>query len=137
MGGVGGAGIVVPLSMIFFRFDAKNAVALSNFSIFLSALIRYLIFMSDKHPLKNGTGLMLDYNVSIICLPLIIAGVSVGVIVNIMMPNVIVGSFYVLMIGYFSFGVMKKACNLHFAESKAFKEKQQEGKAKKDEESKS
>jgi len=72
--------------IIFFKFDAKNAVALSNFSIFLSSLMRWLIFLKDKHPLKKGKGLMLDYNVAIICLPLIIAGVSIGVIVHIIMP---------------------------------------------------
>ena len=113
MGGVGGGGIVVPLAMVFFRFDAKSAVALSNFSIFLSSLVRYLLFIKEKHPLKDGTGLMLDYNVSIICLPLIIAGVSIGIIVNIVMPAVIVCLFYVVMVGYFSIGVMRKACGLH------------------------
>jgi len=86
MGGVGGGGIVIPIVIIFFKFDAKNAVALSNFSIFLSSLMRWLIFLKDKHPLKKGKGLMLDYNVAIICLPLIIAGVSIGVIVHIIMP---------------------------------------------------
>ena len=113
MGGVGGGGIVVPLAMVFFRFDAKSAVALSNFSIFLSSLVRYLLFIKEKHPLKDGTGLMLDYNVSIICLPLIIAGVSIGVIVNIAMPGVIVCLVYVVVVGVLGVRVMSEACGLH------------------------
>ena len=41
--GIGGGGTVVPVAMIFLKFDAKNSIALSNFSIFLSSLIRYII----------------------------------------------------------------------------------------------
>ena len=41
--GIGGGGTVVPVLMIFMRFDAKNAIALSNFSIFLSSLMRWII----------------------------------------------------------------------------------------------
>ena len=45
MGGLGGAGFVFPISMLFFKFDAKNAIGLSNFSIWLSSFLRYLIFI--------------------------------------------------------------------------------------------
>ena len=52
MGGVGGGGIVLPIAVIFFKFDSKNAIALSNFSIFLSSLIRYILFIKTPNPLK-------------------------------------------------------------------------------------
>ena len=42
MGGIGGAGLVVPISQAFFKFDAKNAIALSNISICVSAAIRFV-----------------------------------------------------------------------------------------------
>ena len=45
VGGVGGGGIVFPLSMIFLKFDTKNAIGLSNFSIWLSSFLRYIIFI--------------------------------------------------------------------------------------------
>ena len=41
--GIGGGGTVVPVLMIFHKFDAKDAIALSNFSIFLSSIIRYVV----------------------------------------------------------------------------------------------
>ena len=41
-GGLGGAGIIVPVMMGLFRFDAKNAIALSNFSAPCSGVVRYL-----------------------------------------------------------------------------------------------
>ena len=41
-GGLGGGGSVMPLSMIFFRFSAKEAIVLSNASIAVSAIVRYV-----------------------------------------------------------------------------------------------
>ena len=40
-GGLGGAGIMVPIMMGLYRFDAKNAIALSNFSAPCSGAARY------------------------------------------------------------------------------------------------
>jgi len=37
MGGVGGAGMLVPIVFLYLKFDTRNAIALSNFSIFLSS----------------------------------------------------------------------------------------------------
>ena len=78
MGGVGGGGMLVPVCIIFFRFDAKNAIALSNFSIFLSSVIRFLLNAKKPHPLKKGKGLLVDHNLSVLMLPMIISGVSFG-----------------------------------------------------------
>ena len=103
--GIGGGGTVVPVVMIFLRFDAKNSIALSNFSIFLSSLIRYIINSSQSHPLKNGTGILVDMNLAILMLPLIISGVSIGVILNILMPNVIIIASYALALIYFGYGI--------------------------------
>jgi hypothetical protein len=65
----------MPISIIFFRFDPKNAIALSNFSIFLSSIIRFLLNAHKPHPLKKGKGLIVDHNLSVLMLPMIISGV--------------------------------------------------------------
>lgn len=113
MGGIGGGGTVVPLAMLFFRFDAKNAIALSNFSIFLSSLIRFLVNAHRPHPLKNGKGLLVDMNLSILMLPLIVSGVSIGVILNIWLPNLIVIGSYAIGLTYLGHGVWRKAVVLY------------------------
>jgi uncharacterized membrane protein YfcA len=51
-GGLGGGGSMVPIILIFFRFDLKRSIALSNSTIFVSALIRYLVNLPKKHPTK-------------------------------------------------------------------------------------
>ena len=49
---------------------------------------------NEPHPLKNGTGTLVDYNITILMLPGIIFGASFGSIVNLMLPDpVIIASF--------------------------------------------
>ena len=40
--GIGGGGIMIPTCLAFFGMDTKNAIALSNMSIFISGIIRYV-----------------------------------------------------------------------------------------------
>lgn len=116
MGGLGGGGSIVPISMLFFRFDAKNAIALSNASIFVSSLIRFVLLARRPHPLKNGKGLLVDMNLSILMLPLIISGVSIGVILNILFPDLVIIASYALGLAFLGRGVFKKALNLYKSE---------------------
>lgn len=116
MGGLGGGGSIVPISMLFFRFDAKNAIALSNVSIFLASLIRFVTLSRRPHPLKNGKGLLVDMNLSILMLPLIISGVSIGVILNIMLPDLLIISSYAFGLAFLGSGACKKAITLYRSE---------------------
>ena len=75
MGGIGGGGTVVPISMFFFNFNTKNSICLSNFSIFMSSFIIYIYNSNKCHPLKNGKGIIVDMNLAIIMMPMIISGV--------------------------------------------------------------
>ena len=90
IGGVPGGGLVVPISIFFFKFDPKNAIALSNFSICASSLIRFFLMAHHTHPLKNGAGRKIDYNLIIVMYPLVVMGVQLGVILNIIMPSAII-----------------------------------------------
>lgn len=100
MGGIGGGGTLVPICILFFKLDAANAVPLSNFSIFLSSGQRYLLNLNKTHPLKNGKGLLVDYNLAIIMLPAIISGVSVGGIINKILPGLVVRISYTVLLLY-------------------------------------
>jgi hypothetical protein len=39
--GIGGGGVVIPLCMVFFSFQTKNAIAISGFSILTCSVTRY------------------------------------------------------------------------------------------------
>lgn len=52
-GGIGGGGILVPLYIIVARFDAKAAVALSNVTIFGSAISNVALALWRRHPFHD------------------------------------------------------------------------------------
>jgi len=105
LGGIPGGGLVVPLCMLFFQFDPKNAIALSVVSIFTSGLIRYFLIFRYPHPLKNGKGTIIDYNIPLIMYPFIIMGVQFGVILNIIMPTIFIFVFYILLFAFLVFSL--------------------------------
>ena len=41
VGGVGGGGLIIPITVSLFGFNTKEAIALSNFTIFTGALVRW------------------------------------------------------------------------------------------------
>jgi uncharacterized membrane protein YfcA len=125
MGGIGGGGMLVPVCMIFFRFNATNAIPLSNFSIFLSSVQRCLLNSKKSHPLKNGTGLLVDYNLAIVMLPAIISGVSVGGIIHRLLPALIINVFYIVLLAFLLSTLFKKFMAIRKAETEKLKAKEE------------
>ena len=96
-GGIGGGGSMIIICLSFFSFQQKQAIAISNMSVFVSSLVRYLINSRKTHPLKNGKGLLVDINYMIVMLPMIVSGVSFCIIANIASPDpVIIGALVVI-----------------------------------------
>ena len=119
LGGISGGGLCVPVFLAFMRFDAKQAIGLSNASICIGGLLRVFYFANEPHPLKNGKGLLIDHNLAVLGLPLIIMGVSFGVLLNIIVPNVFIVGFFVCMCLYLSYGLTKKAFNIYSKENES------------------
>jgi uncharacterized membrane protein YfcA len=113
LAGVSGGGLVIPIAIGCMRFDARNAIALSNFSIFIGSAMRFLAFSSEPHPKKNGKGLLVDHNLAVLGLPLIIMGVSVGILLNILVPSVLILSFFVIVCAYLAYKMFHKAKYIH------------------------
>lgn len=109
----------MPMTMGFMRFDAKNAIAFSNASTFVGSVFRFFVFSGQPHPLKNGKGLLVDQNLAVLAFPLIIMGVSVGVLLNIIVPNVFLLAFFVVICLYMSIGIYKKASKQYNDETEA------------------
>lgn len=42
VGGIGGGGLIIPFLMTFWGFNTKEAIAISNMTIFVGAFTRYL-----------------------------------------------------------------------------------------------
>lgn len=66
-------------------------------SVFVASLTRYLINSRKPHPLKNGKGLLVDINIMLVMLPMIVSGVSFGVIANVASPDpIIIGALVII-----------------------------------------
>jgi hypothetical protein len=66
-------------------------------SVFVASLVRYLINSRKPHPLKNGKGLLVDINIMLVMLPMIVSGVSFGVIANVASPDpIIIGALVII-----------------------------------------
>ena len=124
LAGMSGGGLVVPVCIGCMRFDARNAIALSNVSIFAGSAIRFLTFSGEAHPKKDGKGLLVDHNLAVLTLPLIIMGVSVGVLANITVPAVIILGFFVLGCILLSVSIAKKANRICAAEIETMTQKE-------------
>lgn len=105
--------------MTFFNFDVKEAIAISNGSIFTASLIRYLLNFNKPHPLKNGKGILVDMNLTTLMLPFIISGVSVGVLINILAPGIAVRVAFIVVILYLAIGIFRKILALRKKENEA------------------
>lgn len=87
MGGIGGGGVVVFLIRYTLYFNLKQAVALSNFSIFTCSVMRYFLTASKRHPEKK-TCVALDYGLASVMMPTVLVGSFIGVWFNIMLPDI-------------------------------------------------
>ena len=85
-GGMGGAGINIPMMMIFFDLPIKECVPLANMFGFLAALIRFLINFNEKHP-NNAQRTTIDYEIVTLSMPMLYLGTLFGVRVGSVMSH--------------------------------------------------
>ena len=116
-GGFGGAGIIIPIMVGLYSFDTKNAIALSNFSVSVSSFVRYIFHFNMSHPLKNGAGVAVDYNIITLMLPAAIVGASIGIIVNLVLPGPIILGLFITVSSITALTACKKFIKLRRTEN--------------------
>lgn len=115
MGGIGGGGVVVPFTMSFFGFSTKEAIAISGFSIFCSALVRYFYQFHDRHPEKDAV--IIDYGLATIMLPSVMMGSMIGVLANQALPAMILQTSLTVLLVFLTFQSIKKARQIYMKEN--------------------
>jgi len=110
-GGLGGGGVVIPISLAFFKFDTRESIALSNVSVFFSSLVRFILILNKKHPLKDF-GVVVDYNIATLMLPSIILGANLGVIFNLLLPEIVICVCFTVILMLLSSATCRKASRL-------------------------
>jgi len=116
VGGVGGGGVVVPLLMAFFKFNTKQAIALSGLSIVLCSITRFVYNFRQMHPYKETVSI--DYGLAIVMLPTVLMGSFFGVIINVIFPPLILLVILALVLIFIAFRSAIKAKEIYLNENK-------------------
>jgi uncharacterized membrane protein YfcA len=85
VGGVGGGGIFVPMLTLIIGFDPKSSTAISKCMITGAAVSTVYYNLKLKHPTLDMP--MIDYDLALLIQPMLMLGISIGVIFNVIFPD--------------------------------------------------
>ncbi|KAG5018763.1 hypothetical protein AAZX31_06G078400 [Glycine max] len=88
VGGVGGGGIFVPMLSLIVGFDQKSSTAISKCMIMGAAVSTVYYNLKLRHPTLNMP--IIDYDLALLIQPMLMLGISIGVVFNVVFPDWIV-----------------------------------------------
>mmetsp|Transcript_81437 Transcript_81437/g.143809 ORF Transcript_81437/g.143809 Transcript_81437/m.143809 type:complete len:530 (-) Transcript_81437:115-1704(-) len=84
--GMGGGGVYVPLLLLFLGLSAQEAVPLSQAMIVGGATVNLMVFTGERNP-AHPSRPRIDYDIVMMLNPGLAAGVTVGVMCNLISPQ--------------------------------------------------
>jgi uncharacterized membrane protein YfcA len=94
--GIGGGGLEISFTMLFFVMTTKEAICLSSFAIICSSMARYIQTFTFKHPEKDSC--IIDYNIATVMMPTVLLGSFIGAFLNIILPTLIILIFLTVLL---------------------------------------
>ena len=86
--GIGGGAFLVGLMLLFFSFEPKQAIAMSNGLMFFCSFIVYVMSWSKSHPtLRNKV--LINYNIAILMMPPMMIGNLLGSVCATFVPSLL------------------------------------------------
>ncbi|XP_062194366.1 sulfite exporter TauE/SafE family protein 3-like [Phragmites australis] len=95
VGGVGGGGIFVPMLALILGFDPKSSTAMSKCMIMGAAISTVYYNLKLKHPTLDMP--LIDYDLALLIQPMLMLGVSIGVIFNVIFPDWLVTALLIIL----------------------------------------
>ncbi|XP_037471476.1 sulfite exporter TauE/SafE family protein 3-like, partial [Triticum dicoccoides] len=95
IGGLGGGGIFMPMLTLIVGFDTKSATPMSKCMITGAAVSTVYCNLKLKHPTFNMP--MIDYDLALLIQPMLMMGVSIGVICNVIFPDWLVTVLFIIL----------------------------------------
>jgi len=114
-GGIGGGGILVPIYILVMGFSTKNAIPLSNITVFGGAVANTFLNAKKRHPLVDRP--MVDWDLILIMEPLTIAGALMGAFLNKLLREEILVVMLVLLLSFTAYNTLVKAMKMYRIES--------------------
>jgi hypothetical protein len=118
--GIGGGGLYVPILMVFNGFTLKESTPISKFMIFAGAIIAFIIGLIKNRNPEKGVGSSIDMNLVSYLVPFIIMGTQVGLVINIVAPQIILIIIMVIVMVFSSVKLMMSAFKILHNENQRF-----------------
>jgi uncharacterized membrane protein YfcA len=117
-GGMGGGGMLVPIYILVMEMTPKQAIPLSNVTVFGGAIANTLLNLSKRHPEADRP--LIDWDLILIMEPLTIVGALIGSFLNILLPETILLVSLVALLSFTAFTTIKKAIKMYKKENLEF-----------------
>ena len=119
-GGLGGGALLYPILLLFFNYNPNKAIMIVYSIVVGGSLGNFLNVALHRNPATGKS--FVDYDLSLICMPLMTLGANVGVLLNRVFPPVLVLAGLTLVIIYTGRKVYARA-KLRYAEATDKKER--------------
>ena len=86
----------------------------------MASICRYIFNFNKTHPLKQGQGVLVDYNIASLMLPMIVVGATTGVMLNKILPPIVVAIIFTILLVYFTVKTFLKLLNINKVEAEKF-----------------
>eukprot|EP00592_Proboscia_alata_P002825 CAMPEP_0194375884 /NCGR_PEP_ID=MMETSP0174-20130528/24431_1 /TAXON_ID=216777 /ORGANISM="Proboscia alata, Strain PI-D3" /LENGTH=401 /DNA_ID=CAMNT_0039156361 /DNA_START=325 /DNA_END=1530 /DNA_ORIENTATION=+ len=116
-GGIGGGGVLVPIYILVMGFSPKNAIPLSNVTIFGGAIANTLLNWTKRHPYADRP--LVDWNLILVMEPMTIAGALLGSFLNKVLNEEVLVVMLVLLLSCTAYTTLKKAIKMYKKETVA------------------
>jgi len=114
-GGLGGGALLSPILLVFFNYDTSKAIMITYSIVFGGSLGNFLNVAFQRHPTTKRS--FVDYDLTLICMPVMIAGANTGVLLNRISPSAAILIGLVCTMIYTGKKVYLKAKNTYAAET--------------------
>ena len=115
-GGIGGGGILVPTYILVMGFTAKEAIPLSNVTVFGGAIANTLLNVRKRHPLADRP--LIDWDLILVMEPLTIAGALIGAFLNKLLNETLLVVMLVALLSFTAYASLKKAIKMYKIETR-------------------
>lgn len=105
-GGIGGGGLLMPILVLYLNFNPKEAVPISKLMIFTGALTAFLLGLKNKNPFREASAI--DYNITVLVIPLVLFGTMIGVTFNKIFPPWMILSLLTIILSFSTYKTLKK-----------------------------
>ncbi|CAM6115257.1 unnamed protein product [Calypogeia fissa] len=104
--GLGGGLLFVPILKLVLQFDSKTSVAMATFMMFGATTAGMALNLMRDHPNEFNKSLV-DFDIALLLQPNMLLGISIGVILNIMLPIWLITAFLVVTLVYMAYNTTK------------------------------